>query len=145
MVGAGTGVAPFLAFLRERMAVMQVDGVSKMGDATLIMGYRNSGEVVGSECVQSAMRMGALSQHIYAYSDVASSSTARPVFPSDSIKANRDAIVSTLDNGGKVYICGGAQGFGTSVIDAMKDILLHTPYTYDTLLDQQVILEDLAD
>ncbi len=100
MVGPGTGVAPFVAFIQERNA-LQGQG-AKLGDAHLFFGCRHPDEdFIYREELEQAQADKLVKLHT-AFSRL----TDERVYVQDNIKKNWSTLWPLLQGNAVVYICG---------------------------------------
>ncbi len=103
MVGPGTGVAPFRAFVQERRATQA------KGKSWLFFGDRQfTHDFLYQLDWQEALKDGALTRMDVAFS------RDRPekVYVQDKIWDKRQDLIAWLDNGASFYVCGGRQEHG---------------------------------
>jgi len=118
-IGGGCGVAPIRAFIEERVAQAKY---CNMGPATLFMGYRNPQDEVYKGLVQEALEKGALTESEIAYSSGCNMPEQRQMQVSDLIRLKSDDVWNHIQDGGHVYLCGGARTFGAVIESALLDI-----------------------
>ncbi|WP_350998036.1 assimilatory sulfite reductase (NADPH) flavoprotein subunit [Shewanella sp. TB7-MNA-CIBAN-0143] len=113
MVGPGTGVAPFRAFMQQRV----VDGVS--GDSWLFFGnpYFEQDFLYQVEW-QQYLKNGDLSRLDVAFSR----DQAHKVYVQHRIAEQAEALWQWLQNGAHVYICGDAERMAKDVHQALVNI-----------------------
>lgn len=119
MVAAGTGIAPIRAFLEERAAIAQAQGVGALGPAVLFFGCRDENkdfiyrddlarwEKQGIVRVRTAFSRMSDREHRYA---------------PDLIWEHRDEVSQMFHDGGKIFLCGSAAKLGNSTADVCKKI-----------------------
>ncbi len=114
MVGPGTGIAPFRAFLQERLAT------EASGDAWLFFGHQRSAcdffyqdELAG---LQSA---GALTRLSLAWSRDGD----QKVYVQDKMREDGEALYGWLERGAHFYVCGDAQRMAKDVDTALTEIV----------------------
>jgi sulfite reductase (NADPH) flavoprotein alpha-component len=106
MVGPGTGVAPFRAFVQERRAV------AASGRSWLFFGDRQfTHDFLYQLDWQEALKDGALTRMDVAFS------RDRPekVYVQDKIWEKRVDLIAWLDNGASFYVCGDAKSMAKDV------------------------------
>jgi sulfite reductase (NADPH) flavoprotein alpha-component len=114
MIGAGTGVAPFRAFLQERSAL----GAS--GKHWLLFGARHfRSEFLYQLEWQQALREGRLHKLDLAFSR----DQAERIHVDQRLRENARDIYAWLENGAHVYVCG-SLALGKSVHAALRDVLI---------------------
>lgn len=118
-IGGGCGVAPIRAFIEERVAQAKYHD---MGPSTLFMGYRNPQDEVLVGLVQEALKKGALTESEIAYSSGCNMPEQRQMQVSDLIRLKSDNVWNHIQDGGHVYLCGGARTFGVAIESALLDI-----------------------
>jgi sulfite reductase (NADPH) flavoprotein alpha-component len=113
MVGPGTGVAPFRAFLAER----EITGAG--GRNWLIFGDRSfeSDFLYQSEWIE-ARRRGSLSRIDVAFSR----DQAEKIYVQDRLRENGAALWSWLQEGAHLYVCGDAERMAPDVHAALLEI-----------------------
>ncbi|EPZ31937.1 Flavoprotein pyridine nucleotide cytochrome reductase domain-containing protein [Rozella allomycis CSF55] len=120
MIGAGTGLAPFRAFLQERHVKLR--NGEKLAQALLIFGCRNPNhDELYAEEINEYLSSGALTAKYVAYSRVENNK----MYVQDRIKQSdcKDMIWSLFhEQSGKVYVCGDGAGMAKGVIQTFKDI-----------------------
>lgn len=122
LIGAGTGVAPLRAFVRERVA-MAKNGI-KVGKIMLFFGCRNKDEFLFDEewkdYGKALTDYDAELQVIVAFSR---EKDLKKTYVQDKMKENSTEIVKLLDSKGYIYVCGSASTLAKSVRSALIDIL----------------------
>lgn len=115
MIGPGTGVAPFRAFVEERVE----QGAS--GDNWLIFGDRNfDSDFLYQLEWQRHLKRGNLQRL-----DVAFSRDQRhKVYVQDRIVENGAELYRWIDNGAAIYVCGDAKSMAGDVNDALLTVLI---------------------
>ncbi|KNE65347.1 hypothetical protein AMAG_10989 [Allomyces macrogynus ATCC 38327] len=133
LVGAGTGIAPLVAFVRHRHAqrAMASGRGVEFGSVAVIQGIRDPQKdwLFGVEVAEMAMA-GTVSAVHLAVSRVDVPAGLDGVesvtrgYVQDVIRASaRAAIVDAIEQGGRVYVCGDAKGMGRGVMDAVAEVL----------------------
>ncbi|NIX77578.1 hypothetical protein [Microvirga terricola] len=106
MIGAGTGIAPFRAFLQERRAIQAP------GRNWLVLGARHEERGFPYRAEWSeAMTDGSLHRLDLAFSGY----EPNKIYVQDRLWENRAEIVRWLDNGASLYVCGDAKGMAKDV------------------------------
>lgn len=101
MVGPGTGVAPFIGFLQAREA-LRSEGVS-LGEAHLYFGCRRPDEdYIYRQELESYDRSGIVTLHT-AFSR---QDPLAKEYVQHKLHEDRETLISLLDRGGRLYICG---------------------------------------
>ena len=114
MIGAGTGVAPFRAFVEERAE----QGAS--GRNWLFFGDRNfSDDFLYQLEWQRYLRRGTLARLDVAFSR----DQTRKVYVQDRMRARSADLFRWIENGAVVYVCGDAKHMAVDVDAALVDIL----------------------
>lgn len=113
LIGPGTGIAPFRAFLQQR----EDEGAT--GDNWLIFGHRNQAHdfLYGDE-LTSWKLSGLLTRLDLAWSR----DTDAKVYVQDKVRAAADDVVAWLERGAHVYVCGDALGMAPGVWEAFKAV-----------------------
>jgi len=114
MVGAGTGVAPFRAFIAERRA----RGAS--GQSWLIMGARTArSDFIYRDDWQAALADGYLGRL-----DLAFSRDGRgKIYVQDRLREHGAAVFAWLESGAALYVCGDAAGMAPGVHATLVEII----------------------
>jgi sulfite reductase (NADPH) flavoprotein alpha-component len=106
MVGPGTGIAPFRAFVQERRAA------GATGKSWLFFGDRNyTHDFLYQLEWQDALKDGALTRMDVAFSR----DTPEKVYVQNRIWERRHEVVAWLDNGASLYVCGDAKQMAKDV------------------------------
>lgn len=114
MIGAGTGVAPYRAFLQER----EQSGAA--GDNWLFFGDRNFASDFLYQVEWARWReSGLLSRHDVAFSR----DQAEKVYVQDRIRERGDDLFAWLERGAHVYVCGDAEHMAPDVHEALLDVV----------------------
>ena len=152
LVAGGCGVAPIRAFIEERIARAGQVGCN-MGPAYLYLGFRSPGDAVYRSFIQKGLDRGAIAEAHISYTKGCTSPEESCQFVSDTLKQKSKFVVDFMDNGGHIYLCGGARTFGA----AMENVLLeslqeHKSFTFEEaeeylrqMLHEGRLCEDLAD
>ncbi len=113
MIGPGTGVAPFRAFIEERAE----QGAS--GENWLIFGERN----FASDFLYQLEWQRHLKQGNLQRLDVAFSRDQRQkIYVQDRIRENAAELYRWLENGAAIYVCGDAKHMASDVEDALIEV-----------------------
>jgi len=111
MVGPGTGVAPFRAFVQERRAT------DASGKSWLFFGDRSfTHDFLYQLDWQEALKDGALTRMDVAFSR----DTPEKVYVQHRLWEKRRELVDWLDNGAHFYVCGDAKAMAKDVRSAVK-------------------------
>jgi sulfite reductase (NADPH) flavoprotein alpha-component len=120
MIGAGTGVAPYRAFLQEREA----RGAG--GKSWLFFGERNfRTDFLYQAEWQEWLRDGRLSRMDVAFSR----DRAEKVYVQHRMKEQSRAIFAWLEEGAHVYVCGDAANLAPDVHQALIEIVAREAHT----------------
>jgi sulfite reductase (NADPH) flavoprotein alpha-component len=123
MVGPGTGLAPFRAFLQERIlgAASAPAGAPRPSRATLFFGCRRRdqdflyGPLLEAWAAQGAVEL------VTAFSR--EDPSGRKVYVQDRLRERGDAVWADLyDRRGHFYVCGDAAGMAPAVEGALLDV-----------------------
>jgi len=114
MIGPGTGIAPFRAFVEQRVE----QGAA--GDNWLFFGDRNfDSDFLYQLEWQRHLKQGALTRL-----DVAFSRDQRQkIYVQDRIRGNGAELYRWIENGAAIYVCGDAKQMANDVHDALIDVL----------------------
>ena len=114
MVGPGTGVAPFRAFLHDRQAA------AAKGGAWLFFGHqRSSADFFYKEEMETFLGNGTLSKLSLAWSRDGDKKT----YVQDKMREDADELWAWLDKGAHFYICGDAKRMASDVEKALTEIV----------------------
>jgi len=114
MVGPGTGIAPFRAFLEERLAT------SAEGDNWLIFGDRNSKtDFIYEDEIKAMQASGLLTKLDLAFSR----DQKQKIYVQDRMLEQGELLFSWLENGGYFFICGDALRMAKDVDKALHLII----------------------
>jgi sulfite reductase (NADPH) flavoprotein alpha-component len=106
MVGSGTGVAPFRAFVQERRAI------KAEGRSWLFFGDRQfTHDFLYQLDWQDALKDGALARMDVAFSR----DTPQKIYVQDKLWDKRHDLVEWLDGGAHFYVCGDAKNMAKDV------------------------------
>ncbi len=115
MVGPGTGIAPFRAFLEERLATRAP------GPAWLFFGHqRRATDFFYEDELSELQRKGALTRLSTAWSRDGD----RKVYVQDRMREEGAALFEWLERGAHFYICGDAKRMAKDVESALADVLV---------------------
>ena len=116
MIGAGTGLAPFRGFLQDRAALAE-QGVP-VGDSLLFFGCRNpQQDFLYADELHGYEKQGIVRVHT-AFSRVPGESH----YVQDELRANGEDVLSLLENGATVFVCGNAATLAPAVRAAFADL-----------------------
>lgn len=114
MIGAGTGVAPYRAFLEER------DVAGADGDTWLFFGDRHFASDFLYQLEWARYRKdGVLTRHDVAFSR----DQAEKVYVQDRIRERGEDVFAWLERGAHVYVCGDANHMAPDVHDALLEVI----------------------
>jgi cytochrome P450/NADPH-cytochrome P450 reductase len=117
MVGAGTGVAPFIGFLQERAWLAAQD--YSIGPALLFFGCRHPDvDFYYSDVLEEYARRRVV-EIVCAFSR---QDPAQKVYVQDRIRERRDQVWDLLQEGAVVYVCGDAARIAPGVRAAFGDV-----------------------
>ncbi len=115
MIGPGTGVAPFRAFLQER------EETGAGGENWLFFGDRNfRSDFLYQTEMQRFLKTGVLNRLDVAFSR----DQAEKVYVQDRIREKADEVFRWLGDGAHVYVCGDAERMAGDVHDALVDVVM---------------------
>ena len=122
MVGPGTGVAPFRAFVQERRAI------GATGRSWLFFGDRRfTHDFLYQLEWQDALKDGSLTRIDLAFSR----DTPRKLYVQHRLFERRAEVVDWLENGARLYVCGDAKAMAKDVraalVDAYADVRALSP------------------
>jgi sulfite reductase alpha subunit-like flavoprotein len=138
MIAGGTGIAPFISFLEERMRLYRSGEQVSFAPAVLYYGSRNAEEYMFRE---ELLRFMSDSDGQVLSKLVVSFSSPRGATDTPSRLAGREVILAgakniptvaledsaylcpLLDQGGHVYVCGGAGNFGKAVRHTVDELV----------------------
>ncbi|KNE66454.1 hypothetical protein AMAG_11591 [Allomyces macrogynus ATCC 38327] len=133
LVGAGTGMAPLIAFVRHRHAQREMASARgvQFGSITVVQGLRDPMKdwLFGSELLEMSKAGTVTAVHLaVSRVDVAQGldgvASMTRGYVQDAIRSTaRDAVVGAIEKGGRVYVCGDAKGMGRGVMDAVAEVL----------------------
>lgn len=114
MIGAGTGVAPYRAFMQEREAR------GATGRSWLVFGERN----FRSDFLYQTEWQGLLKDKVLTRMDVAFSRDRTPkAYVQDRLRQNARDVYAWLEEGAHIYVCGDAARLAPDVDAALRDII----------------------
>ncbi|TLD05201.1 uncharacterized protein PgNI_09177 [Pyricularia grisea] len=122
MIAAGTGIAPFRAFLQERAEMLRNGRV--LAPAVLFFGCRGPGdEDLYRDELDAWEEEGVLDGVFRAYSRDHAAEGAGCRYVQDRVRAERRRVGEMWEQGARVYVCGSAK-MGEGVKDAMLSIII---------------------
>jgi len=114
MVGPGTGVAPFRAFLQERLAT------KAEGGAWLFYGHQRSAcDFFYKDELEGLQSAGALSRLSLAWSR----DGGEKIYVQNKMREEGEELYAWLERGGHFYVCGDAQRMAKDVEVALSDVI----------------------
>ncbi|MCH2041826.1 MAG: sulfite reductase flavoprotein subunit alpha [Saccharospirillaceae bacterium] len=114
MVGPGTGIAPFRAFLEERQAR------GAQGDNWLFFGDRNKdNDFIYRDEIEAMQESGLLTKLDLAFSR----DQAEKIYVQDRMRESGAELFAWLERGGYFYICGDAYRMAKDVDDALHQLI----------------------
>ena len=121
MVAAGSGIGPFIGFLKDRLARRE-RGDSVTGRCWLVFGCRYSdGDFLKKEFINQLKQSNLLSKLNVSFSR---EKLGGPKYVQDSLKLERETLFEWLhQNDATFYICGDAKGMATDVKKTVNEIL----------------------
>ena len=114
MIGAGTGIAPYRAFMQQRVAAG--DG----GKNWLIFGNPRFSE---DFLYQTEWQKWSKDGHLHQYHFAWSRDQAEKIYVQDKIRANADALWQWVQDGAHIYVCGDAARMAKDVENALLDVI----------------------
>ncbi|KAL3763952.1 hypothetical protein ACHAW5_004637 [Stephanodiscus triporus] len=150
-IGGGCGVAPIRAFIEERLALRSMG--HEFGPAILFLGFRNPHDEVYQGLVQEALEVGALTESEIVYSSGCNTrGRCQQMLVADLVRQRGEKVWKHIQDGGHVYLCGGARTFGAAIEAAFLDIFQEQNMNFDEangylreLGDKGQLAEDLSD
>lgn len=148
MIGAGTGVAPFLSFL-QHLQERQSEHDKESNSRVLITGNRyRELDSLYSSLLEGYITDRTLTHHYTAYSRDEGS---KYHYVQDCIAGNSKCIVDMIDKGASIYVCGDAKGLAKGVEEMFVKVLAEEKGVSDTeakvqlknLREQKLYLEDI--
>lgn len=114
MIGPGTGIAPFRAFLEHRQAL------GEKGPMWLFFGeQRRVSDFLYKEQFEQLQREGVLTKLNTAFSR----DTARKIYVQDKMQQNAAELYDWLERGACFYVCGDASRMAKDVESALLDVI----------------------
>jgi NADPH-ferrihemoprotein reductase len=150
-IGGGCGVAPIRAFIEERLALQSMG--REFGPATLFLGFRNPHDEVYQGLVQEALDSGALTEAEIVFSSGCNiRGQCQQMLVSDLVRQRGEKAWRHIQDGGHVYVCGGARTFGAAIEATFLNIFQEQSMSFDEangylreLVDKGQLARDLAD
>lgn len=134
MIGPGTGIAPFRAFLQER------DNTGASGQNWLFFGNQNfTDDFLYQVELQDFKERGVLNKIDLAFSR----DQAEKIYVQDRIKEQGSELYQWLENGASLYICGDGNKMAKDVHQAFIDLIIeHGNKTEQQAQDYLIALRD---
>lgn len=120
MVGAGTGVAPFRAFVQERVQIKEFG--QEVGKTLLLMGFRNStNDYIYKDNWTEWQR--SLGSDVFSYHTAFSRDTkGKKVYVQDLLQQQESEVMDLMESSGcRFYICGSAT-MARGVVDSLAQM-----------------------
>jgi len=119
MIGPGTGVAPFRAFMQEREA--QADNGVELGKSWMFFGDQTfTQDFLYQVEWQNYLKSGVLSKMDVAFSR----DQAEKIYVQDRLQENASEVYQWLEQGAHLYICGDANRMAKDVHQTLLDIVI---------------------
>jgi len=171
MIAGGTGIAPFMSFLEERMRIYQTSSSSEnvLGPAVLYFGSRNADEYMFREELLKFIKESngkVLTKLMVSFSSPNGKELVSK-HPNEHILSgtknipdvaldDSNYLSSLIDQYGHIYVCGGAGNFGKAVRHTVDELVKlssfgskitaqHDQEGVRILVEQKRYFEDLAD
>ena len=113
MVGPGTGIAPFRAFLEE------VEACQAPNDTWLFFGHQHEAyDFLYETEIKRWLENGTLDRADFAWSR----DQEQKVYVQNKIEQSADQLWSWLERGARIYVCGDAEGMAPGVASAFKAV-----------------------
>ncbi|ELU10569.1 hypothetical protein CAPTEDRAFT_221646, partial [Capitella teleta] len=122
MIGPGTGVAPFVGFLRHRA---QLSKTHSLGTAVLFYGCRHPDkDFLFRDEIQSHVATGVLSNFYVSFSRYEEQEKGAPRYVQDSLRIHGDEVYRMLtEQNAVVFVCGDAKGMAKGVQEAFVGLV----------------------
>jgi cytochrome P450/NADPH-cytochrome P450 reductase len=124
MICAGSGIAPFRAFIQHRASLIQrQDSKSRtqLAPALLFFGGRSPAHVPYAEELAAWEVSGAVTHVLFAFSRDQDKAAAGCRYVQDRVWAERSAVMQLWNKGGSIYVCG-SQAMSEGLKETMKKI-----------------------
>jgi NADPH-ferrihemoprotein reductase len=113
MVAAGTGLAPFRAFIEERLRLQSIggaDGNKSIGQMILFFGCRSPEEdyIYHDELLEMQRQLGEKLKIVTAFSRYDPEEEGKKVYVQDRVRENAETVGKMLFDGASFYVCGRA-------------------------------------
>lgn len=120
MIGPGTGVAPFVAFLQQRYLVQRNTG-AVFGKTWLFFGCRYSDrDYLYKESLASFLECGILSELFTSFSR----ENKTKIYVQHNVEKHGKRFVELLNQNALVYVCGDVRNISKNVKDAVVSVLI---------------------
>lgn len=120
MVGPGTGVAPFRGFIRDRVNAVQSDNLGNLGKMMLFYGCRNEDDYLyRDEWPAYSSILDDSFEMIVAFSRI----TDKKCYVQHKLKERHDDIISLLNQGANIYVCGDAGRMAKDVQNTIAEMI----------------------
>lgn len=121
MIGPGTGISPFIGFLKEREFCLEKR--LSIGPALLFYGCRKRAEdFLYEELLEAFLRNGALSSLNIAFSR--DNDGIKKTYVQDLMRQCSEELFNHLNNGAYIFVCGDAKNMAKDVMAVWTDILM---------------------
>jgi sulfite reductase alpha subunit-like flavoprotein len=147
-IAGGCGVAPIRGLLEARVALAQN---GKLGPASLYLGFRSPDDEVYRERIEHAIKVGALTDAKITFS--AGTREGNNALVSDIILKNGEKVWKHFEEGGVIFLCGGARSFGAAIESAFLNVIqehgkldfIGAEQYLRTMIKEGRLMDDLAD
>lgn len=119
MIGAGTGVAPFRAFLQQRLHERRAHGAT--GTARLFFGQRSFLQDFLYQLDWQAFRKAGVLTHFHG---AFSRDAPQKIYVQHKILEHGAAVMEDIDKGAHVYVCGDAKAMAPAVKDSFARLFV---------------------
>ena len=117
MVGAGSGLGPFLAFLEDR----QARGAGGAAPCWLFYGCRSrKADYIYRETLATMVEEGVLDKLVVAFSR----EEGELRYVQDGLRRHGEEVVRLVEEGARVYVCGDARGMARGVQEVLEQLLV---------------------
>lgn len=122
-IGTGAGFAPFKGILDEKAWCVDNIEDSRFGEISLVFGFRNKNEdYLYKEEIESWKNRGIINNLLLA---VSRDSSVPKEYVQDVLEKNPHLVIDTLNNKGRIYICGNLK-MSQAVRDVIQKILMNS-------------------
>ena len=119
MVGAGSGLGPFLGFLKERRARLAAGEVGR-GECWLLFGCREAGlDYIYRELLAELLEAGVITKLLVSFSQ--EGGELRYV-QDNMTRHGADIVDLVAEGGGRLYVCGDARGMARDVQTTLEQL-----------------------